>query len=629
MLGIASLLSACGGSGSGAGSSSSSSSLVSSLADSSSSSLAASSDDASSSSLSSASISAALYPSYNTNPIVPDMTGMDSNATELAAKMKLGTNIGNTMEAYGCDTPSETCWGQPMVSAAYVKLVKDSGFDSIRIPVSWDQYADQTTGKISDAWLNRVKEVVQYAVDNGLYVIINIHWDGGWLERSFHEADKSEAKKEAVKAKQKAYWEQIATHFRDFDEHLLFASANEPDAVAGLDEPASVTAPRVAILDEYHQTFVDAVRSTGGKNAYRVLVIQSPRTDIDLAINEWHVMPSDTVTGRQMAEVHFYPFSFTLQDKDEWYSKVFCYWGEGHHSTTDTDHNSTREEEDFVDAQFAKIKTKFSDQGIPVVLGEYGAMLRPESVCTDYAQHRASRAYYAQYVVQSAIANGMLPFYWEIGVDPALIFDRAIPAVGDQQLLDGLLVGAGKLNGSSSSSQSSSANISSSSTEVSSASSSSSSSEAASSASNVITFDLSSNKWEVDTGVVMVQSNNDIHLTLTDSGKSIWYNIDGPIDLVQAKYTVVLNFDSAYVASVNAGFETGILQFFAIEKSGWTDEFICWTGWQTIVAGQDVSFSCDQFTKNNPQSEGARIGVQFFGNTGTVTIKSATLELAE
>ncbi|SFV01019.1 glycoside hydrolase family 5 protein [Pseudoduganella namucuonensis] len=311
-----------------------------------------------------------LYPSYNTSPIAPDATGMSSNATQLAAKMKLGTNIGNTMEAWGCSTPSETCWGQPMVSAAYVKLVKDSGFDSIRIPVSWDQYADQTTGKISDAWLNRVKEVVQYAVDNGLYVIVNIHWDGGWLERNF-----SEEKKEAVNAKQKAYWEQIATHLRDFDEHVLFAGANEPDAHS---------AAEIAVLDSYHQTFVDAVRSTGGKNAYRVLVIQAPRTNIDLAANDWHVMPTDTVTDRQMAEVHFYPWSFTLQSQDEWYSQMFYYWGNGYHSTTDTYRNSTREEEAFVDAEFAKMKAKFADRGIPVVLGEYGAMLRTCRVPFDH-----------------------------------------------------------------------------------------------------------------------------------------------------------------------------------------------------------------------------------------------------
>jgi aryl-phospho-beta-D-glucosidase BglC (GH1 family) len=126
--------------------------------------------------------------------------------------------------------------------------------------------------------------VVQYAVDNGLYVVVNIHWDGGWLEKNF-----AEDKKEAVNAKQKAYWEQIATTLRDFDEHVVFASANEPDAG---------DAATIAVLESYHQTFVNAVRSTGGRNAYRVLLVQAPKTNIDLAADMWNVMPTDTEPDR-------------------------------------------------------------------------------------------------------------------------------------------------------------------------------------------------------------------------------------------------------------------------------------------------------------------------------------------
>lgn len=439
------LLSGCG-SGGGTAPTSSDSSTSSSSSSSSSESSSSSSNSSSSSSSSSSSGMSALYPSYNTDPIAPDMTGMESNAIELYSKMQLGINVGNQMEATnGCPDPlsTETCWGHPKVSEAYIKLIKDSGFDAIRLPASWDQHADQTTGKISDFWLNRVKEVVQYAVDNELYVIVNIHWDGGWLEGSFFEAVESEETKEAVKAKQKAYWEQIATHLRDFDERVMFASANEPHT-SDDNESASVIASRVAVLDEYHQTFVDAVRSTGGKNAYRVLIIQAPRTDIDLAADHWDVMPSDTVTGRQMAEVHFYPFSFTNQGEDivaDWGTlQYFCYWGEGNHSDTDTYRNSTREEEDFVDAKFAKMKTKFESQGIPVVLGEFAARPRSEEACTDYPKHLASRAYYAQYVNQAALENGMLPFFWDTGE----VFERGTPAVNNEQTLDGLLIGAGK-----------------------------------------------------------------------------------------------------------------------------------------------------------------------------------------
>ena len=196
-----------------------------------------------------------LYPSYNISPLPADAIGMSSTAVQLADKIKLGWNIGNSLEAIG----SETAWGNPKVTKELIQLVKQSGFNAIRIPCSWNQYMENSsTGKIKAEWLNRVKEVVQYCVDNNMYVILNIHWDGGWLENN-----NTPAKQVENNAKQKAFWEQIATHLRSFDERLLLASANEPNV-----ENAS----QMAVLESYHQTFVDAVRSTGGKNSHRVLV---------------------------------------------------------------------------------------------------------------------------------------------------------------------------------------------------------------------------------------------------------------------------------------------------------------------------------------------------------------------
>ena len=126
---------------------------------------------------------------------------------------------------------------------------------------------NSATAKIKTEWLNRVKEVVQYSIDEGMYVVLNIHWDGGWLENNVTPAKQAENN-----AKQKAFWEQIATHLRDFDEHLMFAGTNEPNVD---------NASQMAVLDSYLQTFVDAVRSTGGRNSYRVLVVQGPSTDIE------------------------------------------------------------------------------------------------------------------------------------------------------------------------------------------------------------------------------------------------------------------------------------------------------------------------------------------------------------
>lgn len=363
------------------------------------------------------------FPDYNTNPIAADATGMSSTAVQLAAKMKLGWNIGNTLEATG----GETAWGNPKVTKALIDLVKANGFNAIRIPCSWNQYLENSaTAKIKTDWLNRVKEVVQYCVDNDMYVIVNIHWDGGWLEKNI-----TEAKKVETNAKQKAFWQQIATHLRGFDEHLLFASANEPDVK---------DAAEMAVLTSYHQTFIDAVRSTGGKNAYRNLIVQGPSTDIEKTNNWMTSLPTDPATNRMMAEVHFYPYQFTLMTEDADWGKMFYYWGAGNHSTTDTSRNATWGEESFIDEKFRSMKTQFVDKGIPVILGEFGA-IRRNLTGDALTLHLKSRADFLKYVVKQSKANGLVPFYWDagnLGTNTMSLFDRSNNTVYDLQALTAL-----------------------------------------------------------------------------------------------------------------------------------------------------------------------------------------------
>lgn len=361
----------------------------------------------------------------NSDSIPPDQTGMGSNAVQLAAKIKLGWNIGNTLEAIG----GETAWGNPKVSKALIDLVKKSGFNAIRIPCSWDQYvANASTMQLKTDWLARVKEVVQYCVDNDMYVILNIHWDGGWLENNC-----TTSKKDAVNTKQKAYWKQIAVTMRDFDEHLLFAGANEPNVE---------DATQMGVLLSYHQTFIDAVRSTGGHNAYRVLVVQGPSTDIEKTNNLMSTLPVDRVASRMMAEIHYYtPYQFCLMTKDESWGNMFYYWGQGNHSTTDLSRNPTWGEESDVNKYFGMMKTKFVDKGIPVVLGEYAAMRRTSLTGDALTLHLKSRAYYLKYVTQQAKLNGLLPFYWDegsMGDKGSGIFNRQNNTVFDQQALDAL-----------------------------------------------------------------------------------------------------------------------------------------------------------------------------------------------
>lgn len=360
------------------------------------------------------------YPKYG-DSIASDLAGMNSNAVALASKIKVGINIGNTLEAVG----GETSWGNPLISNELIQSYKALGFNAIRLPCSWNQYANQTTAKISDSWLARVKQVVQYCVDNDMYVILNIHWDGGWLENNC-----TTAKQVENIAKQRAFWQQIATTMRNFDERVMFASANEPNVA---------NSAEMSVLMTYHQTFVNAVRSTGGKNAYRVLVIQGPSTDITATNNLMSTMPTDQVAGRMMAEIHYYtPWNFCGMAKDESWGKMSYYWGKDYHSTTDPTRNSTWGEEATVIEYFGLMKKKFVDKGIPVIMGEYGASRRDNLTGEALTLHLASRAYYFKYCTKMAISNGIMPFFWDTGG----LIDRRTRAVLDQQSLDALIQGA-------------------------------------------------------------------------------------------------------------------------------------------------------------------------------------------
>jgi endoglucanase len=140
-------------------------------------------------------------------------------AQTIASKLKVGWNLGNTLEAQ-C---SVTAWGGVTLTQQMIDQVKASGFNTVRLPCAWDCHA--TNGVIDAGWMGTVKQAVDLCVNNGLYVIINIHWDDGWLENNVTTAAQA-----SVNAKQKNYWTQIANYFKNYDEHLLFASANEPNA---------------------------------------------------------------------------------------------------------------------------------------------------------------------------------------------------------------------------------------------------------------------------------------------------------------------------------------------------------------------------------------------------------------
>src|SRR5688572_12287933 len=368
-----------------------------------------------------------FYPSYNTSAKAPDTTGMSSTAVQLAAKMHMGINFGNTMES-----PAEGDWQNSKMTESYVKFVKQTGFNAVRIPCNWvwTHLSDPAKMKIDPVWLNRVKEVVGWCVANDMYVILNAHADLGWLDHNINKV-----MQDSVNAKQKALWEQIATTMRDFDEHLIFAGANEP--------PAD-NAEQMSILNGYYETFIKAVRSTGGKNSSRVLVVQGPRTNGELTYNLMNTLPHDPVPNRLMVEIHNYtPATFTIVlDGDVSWGNMVYYWGAGNHSTIEPERNAkAADEESAILDEFQKMKQKFVDKGIPVMLGEYGTWRRTDGlgkpVPKDMEMHNKSVDYWSYYVTKQAKVHGLVPFWWEIG----FMLDRANNVVKDQPMLDAIIEG--------------------------------------------------------------------------------------------------------------------------------------------------------------------------------------------
>jgi len=205
-------------------------------------------------------------------------------------------------------------------------------------------------------------------------------------------------------------WKQIATHFRDYNDYLLFAGTNEVHVEGDYGTP---TEEYYTVQNGFNQTFVDAVRSTGGRNVYRHLVVQGYNTNIGHTVN-FAVMPQDVVEGRLMMEVHYYdPYNFTINE-----NSTITQWGM---NATNPSLTETWANESYADQQFQKMKSNFVDKGYGVILGEYGTLARPE--VAHYAQYRE---YYMEYITQSMVEHDLVPFVWDNGPTSSMgLFNRS------------------------------------------------------------------------------------------------------------------------------------------------------------------------------------------------------------
>lgn len=334
-----------------------------------------------------------------------------------------GINLGNTLDAVNTwgsppySTSMETVWGNPEVNQAIFDGYAAAGFKSVRIPVSWDQYAD-ASGTIAPFWLARVKQVVDYARNSGLYVIINMHHD---------DLIPDNAHKAAANAKLKSYWTQIGNYFKDYDNHLLFAGTNEIHMPNVWTAP---TAENCSVQSGFNQAFVDAVRATGGNNASRSLVVQLYATNIDWGpeLCNQGTLPTDTITNRLMVEMHWYdPFDFTINDQN----LTIWQWGG---IATDLSAVETWANEAHSRLEFDKAKNVFTSKGVPVIMGEFGAYSKPSGPGKGVETYTN---YWAQYNTYAAATRGVVPMWWDTG----WIINRTNGAVMQPGLVDALKKG--------------------------------------------------------------------------------------------------------------------------------------------------------------------------------------------
>jgi len=322
----------------------------------------------------------------------------DMTSQQIVGEMGLGWNLGNTLDSCGdwlergsdgtVEGRNETAWGNPKATEALMKTVKSYGFDSIRIPVTWYENADKN-GNITKLYMDRVQQVVDWALDADLYVVLNMHHEG-WLGEAQNNYN-------AVSAQYKSYWTQIGTRFKNYPDKLIFEAMNEVgfgyDTWNGSYAQNSLA---YETMTKMSQLFVDTIRGQGGNNAGRHLLVAGIWTGLDDSIDPRFKMPVDPA-NRLIISMHCYsPSTFCIAEEPD------NSWGYRYDWGTPAD---LAEMADYMN----KLKTHFIDKGIPVIVGEY-------AVCGVKKDH-ASKILWTDAVARSCLKIGACPMYWDAGGD--------------------------------------------------------------------------------------------------------------------------------------------------------------------------------------------------------------------
>ena len=337
-------------------------------------------------------------------------------AHEAVTNMGVGWNLGNTLEAHAkkpnpdIDSywgqeglESENDWGQPNTKPEVFKMMKEAGFGAIRIPVTWYNHMDKD-GNVNAEWMARVKQVVDYALAEGLYCIINVHHDTGADEAGTHVSwIKAEgANYEKNKSKFEKLWLQIATKFKDYDQKLLFESYNEmldkfsswnyatSNKSGGYNETEAMDAYKA--INDYAQSFVNVVRGTEGNNGVRNLVVNTygaccggkwGSNELPMGPIREMKLPDDVTSNHLIFQIHSYP---GLKP------------------------NNLAAIKTQVTTMMSDLKTILAAKGAPVIVGEWGTLNDDSDV--NYNNNKTNYLDFCKHFVTEAKNNGIITFYW-------------------------------------------------------------------------------------------------------------------------------------------------------------------------------------------------------------------------
>ena len=381
----------------------------------------------------------------NGNISKSDISALSS--TELTHLMTAGWNLGNSLDAHWNDLPwgtiqaprqQEILWGNPVTTKAMIDKIKASGFNTVRIPVTWYIFTGPGPDYIiNTAWMDRVQEIVDYVIENGMFCILNTHheeyqsgfksgrnWEIGWLRLYHNDSNGSRPltnpEKEVIHLQLARTWAQIAERFKNYDEYLIFEGVNEPRTI-GLE---NITVPmwveQSTFLNELLQTFVDTVRASGGKNTDRHLMVTPYFSSVGMDTNDRDSRISLFVNAagrrlrvndprnRLIASLHYYePWGFVTAPSDsQWHSWYFDM------NVGSVSHN--------INAVLRIINDNFISNGIPVIMGETGALHR---IMPNGQSNEAERVKWAQYYISRLKEMGVPSIIWDDGGNFQL-FDR-------------------------------------------------------------------------------------------------------------------------------------------------------------------------------------------------------------